>query len=299
MQKLLKHSIYLVLALSLSIAAFPPLMSIAQIMPPGLILPQPIIIGGTVNSSSASAVTVTGSIASGVTATNITYPNDGDAAIYKNTGSASPDASAYRCGTFAQNTGAFATLLQNMPGGTAGDFAHYYCSHNFAINPTTGVISAPDDPTSTSYVEIFGSDAGKQAVFYAPPGATVNLNSTPSYALNLVTGVVAVSGVIPAWQTVATSGVAVNGSSYFVNTSGIPAAISVAMTLPVSTVNATVAFADATGTFATSKLTILAPPGVYINGTSGVPASVTVTTNWANVICTFASNTIGYRCHQN
>jgi hypothetical protein len=26
---------------------------------------------------------------------------------------------------------------------------------------------------------------------------------------------------------------------------------------------------------------------------------VTVTTNWANVICTFASNTIGYRCHQN
>ena len=189
MKKLLEKSVLFVMVLAISIVAFPPLFSLAavEIAP---ILIGPTIIGGTVNASSTSAVTVTGSIASGVTATNLTYPNDGDAAIYNNTGATTPDASKYRCGTFAQNTGAFATLLQNMPGGTAGDFAHYYCSHNFSINPTTGAVGLPDDPTSTSYVEIFGSDQGWTAIFQAPASSVVVLNPIPTYQQNLLTGAI-------------------------------------------------------------------------------------------------------------
>jgi hypothetical protein len=56
MKKLLERSIYLVLALSLSIAVFPPLMSLAQIMPPGMVLPAPNIIGGTIDGVSTSGV---------------------------------------------------------------------------------------------------------------------------------------------------------------------------------------------------------------------------------------------------
>ena len=293
MKKLLEKSVLFVMVLAISIVAFPPLFSLAavEIAP---ILIGPTIIGGTVKASSTSAVTVTGSIASGVTATNLTYPNDGDAAIYNNTGATTPDASRYRCGTFAQNTGAFATLLQNMPNGTAGDFAHYYCSHNFPINPITGAIGLPDDPTSTSYVEIFGSDAGKQVVFQAPSGATVVLNPTPTYVLNMTSGILAANGLIPAWTTVATSGVAANGASYFVNTSGVPAVSAVQMTLPVSSVNATVSFTDLYGTFNTSPLVIYSATDP-INGVAP-PVTLTWSTRYLQSKCTETATTFGWLC---
>ena len=60
MKKILERSIYLVLALSLSIAVFPPLMSLAQIMPPGMVLPAPSIIGGNIIGGTIDGVSTSG-----------------------------------------------------------------------------------------------------------------------------------------------------------------------------------------------------------------------------------------------
>ncbi len=62
------------------------------------------------------------------------------------------DVSSFYLGGVATASGGLATLL----GG--GDFAHYYFAHNFSQN-SSGVISAPDDASSTSYVALF-SDNG-------------------------------------------------------------------------------------------------------------------------------------------
>jgi hypothetical protein len=113
----------------------------------------------------------------------ITY--DGDQEIMGN-----GDNSKFYVGGFAQNAGTYAGLLQNMVGGIAADFAHQYFAHNCSIDSTTGIVSAPKDPTSTSYVIVIGSDAGFLAVFQAPAAGTVVFNATPTYQLNLLTGAV-------------------------------------------------------------------------------------------------------------
>lgn len=109
-----------------------------------------------------------------------------------------------------------------------------------------------------------------------------------------VTGAIYTSAILPSWNISATSSVAASGYSYAINTSSVP----VTITLPASSANSTVTMLDYAGTFSTHNLTIQAPSGVNINGASGTPATLTVSTSWIKVICTYLDATIGYRCYQ-
>ncbi len=123
-----------------------------------------------------------------------------------------------------------------------------------------------------------------------PSNAVINMyvgsNVAPAVSITA-------SGMVPAWSTTAVSGVAGNGALLMVNTSAVP----VTVTLPASSANATVTMVDYAGTFATHNLTVNAPSGVKLNGTSGSPASMTVSTSWAKWICVYLDATIGYRCY--
>ena len=118
------------------------------------------------------------------------------------------------------------------------------------------------------------------------------INQNNAYLLGYTDA--AVATVTPAaWRVVAVSGVAASGGNYAVNTSSV----AVTITLPASAANATVTLVDYAGTFGTHNLTVNAPSGVNLNGTSGSPASMTVSTNWAKWICVYLDSTIGYRCY--
>lgn len=105
-----------------------------------------------------------------------TWTYDGDQQKMGNT-----DQSKFYVGGWAKATGTLSGLL----GG--GDFFHQYWCHNVATNQTTGVISATDDATSTSYCYGF-TDAGLWTGFQAPAGATAVFNATAPISFNLLTG---------------------------------------------------------------------------------------------------------------
>ena len=112
------------------------------------------------------------------TDTGITWMADGDQQLMGNA-----DVSKFHVGGVAAATGGLATLI----GG--GDFAHYYFAHNFTQD-ATGTISVPDDVTSSSYAQVW-TDLGVYNVYHAPSGASVVFNTTPTYSLNLLNGLIA------------------------------------------------------------------------------------------------------------
>jgi hypothetical protein len=93
------------------------------------------------------------------------------------------DASKWHEGGQDGAAGAIATLINTF---SAGDWPHKWQAHNFTIS-SAGVISAPDDATSASYLMCW-TDAGYLLVYQAPAGATVVMNTTPTYAQNMLTG---------------------------------------------------------------------------------------------------------------
>ena len=131
-------------------------------------------------------------------------------------------------------------------------------------------------PTSSGLCLVTGT-SGATASYTTCPGGGGAVSSVP-------------------WTVVAASGVAVNGTQYAVNTSGVPAASAVQMTLPASSVNATVIFMDYQGTWGTNNFVIASASGVPINGTAS-PSTLTMTSPWMRIICDYLDMTVGYRCH--
>jgi len=111
-----------------------------------------------------------------VTGSYTTYSFDGDQSVMGNT-----DLSKFRVGGWAAASGTLSGLL------TGGDFYHRYWCHNVATNSTTGVISAVDKATSTSYCYGF-TDNGLWTGFHAPVGATAVFNATAPISFNLLNG---------------------------------------------------------------------------------------------------------------
>jgi hypothetical protein len=190
--------------------------------------------------------------------------------------------------TAAELNQAIATL--HATAGTANNIT----ITNSVINSSTGsftLLSSPLALLTGGNVDGMCVGCNTRAAGYF---TTLNAASAVTFSSNVsVVGILTISGVVTTWNISATSGVAANGYSYAVNTSAVP----VTITLPASAPSSTVTMLDYAGTFATHNLTVKAPTGVNINGASGTPATLTVSTSWIKIICTYLDNTIGYRCY--
>jgi hypothetical protein len=117
--------------------------------------------------------------------------------------------------------------------------------------------------------------------------------SYPAFSSNSVSATNLQGGYVsPQQDYTAASGVVVNGSTTWVDTSSN----AITMTLPASASNSVATFGDYKKSFNTHNLTIYAPSTVPIDG-SGAPGSAVISTSGAMVRCTFIDNTEGYRCH--
>lgn len=88
----------------------------------------------------------------------------------------------------------------------------------------------------------------------------------------------------------ATSGVAVQGTTYFVDTTSA----AVTMTLPSSAVGGTVKFVDYESKWGTNNLTVSQVAPTKINAST---STLAVSGTAATVTCTYVDNTVGYRCY--
>jgi hypothetical protein len=121
------------------------------------------------------------------------------------------------------------------------------------------------------------------------PGAFTTLSAT-----NVTITGGTIGGITTPWLVVNGPTSPPSGSNLAVNTTSA----SVTITLPPALHNATVTLLDYGGTFSTHNLIVNAPSGANINGVSGVPASLTVSTSWIRITCTYLDPTVGYRCYQ-
>ena len=122
------------------------------------------------------------------------------------------DASAWHEGFMASAVGPVATLINST---VAGDWPHKYRCHNVSIS-ASGVISTPDDATSTSYCE-FETDAGWSLGYAAPASSVAVFNTTPTLADNLITGQRRVPDTV-AFVDFSTSSTVADGVTLIINT---------------------------------------------------------------------------------